>query len=130
MTTPRFRIPAHVVSFSSWLIGGTAIAFGAVKLFGKEEQQKEDEIRAKYGHRVTESQNQRKEMQAFFDKMKKSQQSQGKDKGHDDAFNDILKGGKGKIKRYSRNREAVEAENERKAKEVEADKNKDQNKKK
>ena len=130
MATPRFRIPAHVVSFSAWLIGGTAIAFGGVKLFGKEEQQKEDEIRAKYGHRVIESQNQRKEMQAFFDKMKNSQHNQGKDKSHDDTFNNILKGGKGKMKRYSRNREAVEAENQRKAKEVEADKSKDKNKKK
>ena len=101
------------------------VSFGAVKLFGKEEQQKEDDIRAKYGHRVTQSQNQRKEMQAFFDKMKKSQKSQGKDKGHDDKFQDILKGGKGEKKRYSRNKEAVLAENERKAKEAVAEKSKD-----
>ena len=106
---PRFKIPAHVASFTMWVSGGTIIALGASRLFGKDEAQKEEELRSRYSHRVKQSQSQRKDMQEFFDKMKTSQQQQNV-KGHDDVFTDVLKSGKGEKRRYSRNREAVEAE--------------------
>ena len=93
---------------------GTALAIGATKIFGISDSEKEKKLREKFPARTQQAEAQRRDMQAFFQKMKENNKSgEGE---QDDAFREVMMGGKGHIKRYSNNAEAVEKKVEEKQK--------------
>jgi hypothetical protein len=112
---PKFRVQAHVLYFSSICGIGTLVALGVAKAFGKSDVEKEAILRRKFPDRTRQNEQQRMEMQKFFDQMKV-----GPDQ-HDDKFDGILKGGKGYnrgYERFNRNSEAVKAHMNEKKKDL------------
>mmetsp|Transcript_17881 Transcript_17881/g.30082 ORF Transcript_17881/g.30082 Transcript_17881/m.30082 type:complete len:119 (+) Transcript_17881:161-517(+) len=91
---PKIRIQAHVLTFTL-LCGGASIAsYYLSEVYGVSEEQKRAILLQKYPERVRKSEEQRKQMQEFFDQMK------GSNDNLDTKFTGVLKGGKGDMKRW------------------------------
>lgn len=97
------KIGSRVLDFTLLLVVGTAATVGASKLFSKSEEEKEAEIRRKFPELVKQSEDNKKNMQAFFNAIKKDPN----DREKNDLFNNLLKGGKGEVKNQSTNRLVV-----------------------
>jgi len=100
------KVGVRTLEFGLMVLGVTAVGLGATRLFGKSDEEKEKELRHLYGDRIKASESSKKNMQAFFDTMKKNQQQQvaGADgTQQEDKFADLLRGGKGEIKNQSLN---------------------------
>lgn len=66
------KVYAHVLMYSSLIGITTAAAVGLSKLWSKTEEEKNNELLEKYPELVKRSQDQKKNMQAFFNKVEYS----------------------------------------------------------
>lgn len=119
---PRFKIDAHVFYYSIALIGCSGTAYIAATVFGKTEEEKIKELvtpfppgksihsriwhffnaltetylqEYKFADRLQDRAQKRKDLQIFFDKMKNKDNNE-----LDSKFDDVMKGGKGDVKRH------------------------------
>lgn len=96
----RFKVSSRVLDFTLLLLVGTGATVGAARFFGKTEEDKEAEIRRKFPDLVRQSEANKKNMQQFFDTLKKDPN----DKDAQNKFDLLLRGGKGEVKNQSTNR--------------------------
>lgn len=94
------KIGSRVVEFGALLAIGTAAALGLSKLMSPSEEDKERVLRERYPDLVKQSEGNKKNMQAFFNKIK----ADPNDADAKKTFDDLLRGGKGEVKNQSINR--------------------------
>lgn len=70
------KIEAHVLVYSLTFGLTTAIAYGLSKAYAKPQAELDAELRAKYPELIKRSQDQKVHMQAFFDKVRRTDWSQ------------------------------------------------------
>lgn len=91
---PRFRVPAHVATFT--LIMVPALGFLAyAERFGPSEEKLEEEIKSRYGAEVRENHQHNEHMAEFF----RRTMDKGGISKLDDRVEEVLHGGKGVKKR-------------------------------
>lgn len=108
---PKVKIGQHIAVFGTLCGVGSILAFGTAKTFGSSEEDKEKLLRSRYDHLIKANTKSRKDFQVSFNKLKEGRGTMDEDT----EFKDILKGGKGEKRRYSRNLEAVMKANSEKA---------------
>ena len=93
------KIGSRVAEYGAYTGILTLGAFGYAKYYGKSEDQKHEELQKKYPDLVLQSQGSKKAMQSFFDKMK----NDSNDPTNQKKFDELLRAGKGKMKRQGAN---------------------------
>jgi len=95
---PKFQIQSHVLVFGLLLTVGTAGALGFSAAFGSTDEEKRKLLTEKYPDRIKKSEDQRRQMQLHFDKMKNG--SAGvQDGALEEKFDQVLRGGKADSKK-------------------------------
>lgn len=93
------KVGSRVVEFGAYAGLFTVAALGYSKVYGKSEEDKQEELRRKYPDLVGQSQGSKKAMQQFFDSVKANKD----DPNNQKKFDQLLHGGKGKMKRQGSN---------------------------
>ena len=92
------KIGSRVLEFGAYAGVFTLAAVGYSKVYGKSEEDKHEELRRKYPDLVA-SKESKKAMQQFFDSVKANKN----DPENQKKFDQLLHGGKGKMKRQGNN---------------------------
>ena len=92
---PRFQIKVHVLVFSVGLGVSCAIAYAYQYKYGKTEDELRELLLKKYPERQVQAQKDKKELQQFFDNLRDDSKKAEMDK----VLRDVMRGGKGDMKR-------------------------------
>lgn len=93
------KVGSRVLEFGSYAGLFTVVALGYSKVYGKSEEDKQEELRRKYPDLVGQSRGNKQAMQDFFNSVKKDKD----DPSNQKKFDQLLHGGKGKMKRQGSN---------------------------
>ena len=94
------KVGSRVVEFTLLVGVSSLVALGISRAFSPSEEDKERVLREKYPDLVKQSEGSKKNMQAFFDKIK----TNPNDVDAQARFDDLLKSGRGAVKNQSENK--------------------------
>ena len=93
------KVGSRVVEFGAYAGLFTLASLGYARVYGKSEEDKQEELRKKYPDLVGQSQSNKKAMQKFFDGVKGGKNDPEIEK----KLDQLLHAGKGKMKRQGNN---------------------------